>query len=102
MSGVANIAILNASNNFNSLVISAAGAVTQTGLVDVSGTLTVSAGSILASSTFTLTVATLAANMAGGITPGGTGSEKEPPPWQQSRPAILSLRRRDFGSCPSV
>src|SRR5207245_7479051 len=58
MSGVANIAILNASNNFNNLVISAAGAVTQTGLVDVSGTLTVSAGSILASSTFTLTVAT--------------------------------------------
>src|SRR5206468_3595449 len=61
MSGVASIAILNASNNFNNLVISAAGTVTQAGLVDVSGTLTVNAGSVLASSTFTLTVATLAA-----------------------------------------
>src|SRR2546427_547060 len=75
MSGVANIAILNASNNFNSLVISAAGTVTQTGLVDVSGTLTVNAGSILASGTFTLTVATLAANMAGGITGGAAGTK---------------------------
>src|SRR5207249_2808548 len=45
MSGVANIAILNASNNFNNLVISAAGTVTQSGLVDVSGTLTVNGGS---------------------------------------------------------
>src|SRR3989441_3634311 len=86
MSGVANIAILNASNNFNNLVISAAGAVTQTGLVDVSGTLTVSAGSILASSTFTLTVATLAANMAGGIYAGAAGTKtnnrtvSNPPP----------------------
>src|SRR6266581_3408260 len=75
MSGVANIAILNASNNFNNLVISAAGTVTQTGLVDVSGTLTVNAGSALASSTFTLTVAALAANMAGGITGGAAGTK---------------------------
>src|SRR3989475_342965 len=75
MSGVGNIAILNASNNFNNLVISAAGTVTQTGLVDVSGTLTVNAGSVLASSTFTLTVATLAANMAGGITAGAAGTK---------------------------
>src|SRR5256712_696394 len=75
MSGVANIAILNASNNFNNLVISAAGTVTQSGLVDVSGTLTVNAGSVLASGTFTLTVATLAANMAGGITAGAAGTK---------------------------
>src|SRR5256884_6959472 len=75
MSNLANIAILNASNNFNNLVISAAGTVTQTGLVDVSGTLTVNAGSVLASSTFTLTVATLAANMAGGITGGAAGTK---------------------------
>src|SRR3989475_5814658 len=75
MTGVANIAILNASNNFNNLVISAAGTVTQSGLVDVSGTLTVNAGSVLASGTFTLTVATLAANMAGGITGGAAGTK---------------------------
>src|SRR5437867_1772516 len=75
MSGVANIAILNASNNFNNLVISAAGTVTQSGLVDVSGTLTVNGGSVLASGTFTLTVATLAANMAGGITAGAAGTK---------------------------
>src|SRR5438093_146451 len=75
MNGVANIAILNAGNNFNNLVLSAAGTVTQTGLVDVSGTLTVSAGSVLASGTFTLTVATLAANMAGGITGGAAGTK---------------------------
>src|SRR3989449_5181441 len=75
MSGVANIAILNASNNFNNLIISAPGTVTQTGLVDVSGTLTVNAGSVLASGTFTLTVATLAANMAGGINRGAAGTE---------------------------
>src|SRR5438132_826972 len=75
MSGVGNIAILNVTNNFNNLVISAAGTVTQTGLVDVSGTLTVNAGSILASGTFTLTVATLAANMAGGITGGAAGTK---------------------------
>src|SRR5438552_3239765 len=75
MSGVANIAILNASNNFNNLVVSAAGAVTQSGLVDVSGTLTVNAGSVLASGTFTLTVATLAANIAGGITAGAAGTK---------------------------
>src|SRR3989441_2860429 len=86
MSGVANIAILNASNNFNNLVISAAGTVTQAGLVDVSGTLTVNAGSVLASSTFTLTVATLAANMAGGIYAGAAGTKtnnrtvSNPPP----------------------
>lgn len=75
MSGVASVAILNASNNFNNLIISAAGTVTQTGLVDVSGTLTVNAGAILASSTFTLTVVTLAANMAGGITAGAVGTK---------------------------
>src|SRR5438128_2414823 len=75
MNGVANIAILNAGNNFNNLVLSAAGTVTQTGLVDVSGTLTVSAGSILASGTFTLTVASLAANMAGGINGGAAGTK---------------------------
>src|SRR5207247_169875 len=75
MSGVANIAILNASNNFNNLVISAAGTVTQSGLVDVSGTLTVNGGSVLASGTFTLTAATLAANMAGGITAGAAGTK---------------------------
>src|SRR5881396_214617 len=75
MSGVASIAILNASNNFNNLVISAAGTVTQSGLVDVSGTLTVNGGSVLASGTFTLTVATLAANMAGGITAGAAGTK---------------------------
>src|SRR3989454_896551 len=75
MTGVANIAILNATNNFNNLIISAPGTVTQTGLVDVSGTLTVNAGSVLASGTFTLTVATLAANMAGGITGGAAGTK---------------------------
>src|SRR5712692_4726296 len=75
MSGVANIAILNASNNFNNLVITAAGTVTQSGLVDVSGTLTVNVGAVLASGTFTLTVATLAANMAGGITAGAAGTK---------------------------
>src|SRR5437773_10589335 len=61
MSGVSNIAILNAANNFNNLTISAAGTVTQTGLVDVSGTLTVNAGAVVASSTVALTAATLAA-----------------------------------------
>jgi len=75
LSGVGNVAILNASNNFNNLVISAAGTVTQSGLVDVSGTLTVNAGAVLASSTFALTVATLAANMAGGITAGAAGTK---------------------------
>src|SRR5207245_10930749 len=75
MTGVANLAILNASNDFNNLVISAAGTVTQTGLVDISGTLTVNAGSVLASGTFTLTVATLAASMAGGITGGAAGTK---------------------------
>ena len=75
MSGVSNIAILNAANNFNNLTISAAGTVTQTGLVDVSGTLTVNAGAVLASSTFTLTAATLAANMAGGLTAGAAGTK---------------------------
>src|SRR5439155_1319776 len=73
--GVSNIAILNAANNFNNLTISAAGTVTQTGLVDVSGTLTVNAGAVLASSTFTLTAATLAANMAGGLTAGAAGTK---------------------------
>src|SRR5437773_2558392 len=75
MSGVSNIAILSAANNFNNLTISAAGTVTQTGLVDVSGTLTVNAGAVLASSTFTLTAATLAANMAGGLTAGAAGTK---------------------------
>src|SRR2546421_9674592 len=75
MSGVSNIAILNAANNFNNLTISAAGTVTQAGLVDVSGTLTVNAGALLASSTFALTVAALAANMAGGVSPGAAGAE---------------------------
>src|SRR3989454_530411 len=75
MTGGANIAILNATNNFNNLIISAPGTVTQTGLGDVSGTLTVKAGSVLASGTFTLTVATLAANMAGGITGGAAGTK---------------------------
>src|SRR5947199_9234957 len=75
MTGVASLAILNAGNNFNNVVISAAGTVTQTGRVDVAGTLTVNAGSVLASSTFTLTVATLAANMAGGITGGAAGTK---------------------------
>src|SRR5438034_205803 len=75
MSGVSNIAILNAANNFNNLTISAAGTVTQTGLVDVSGTLTVNAGAVLASSTFTLTAATLAANMVGGLTAGAAGTK---------------------------
>src|SRR5947199_20494 len=63
-------------NEFNNIsFISSAGTVTQAGLVDVSGTLTVNAGSVLASSTFTLTVATLAANMAGGITAGAAGTK---------------------------
>lgn len=75
MSGVSNIAILNASNNLHNLTISAAGTVTQTGLVDVSGTLSVNAGAILASSTFTLTAAALAANLAGGITAGASGTK---------------------------
>src|SRR5712692_1772344 len=75
MSGVSNIAILNAANNFNNLTISAAGTVTQTGLVDVSGTLTVNAGAILASGTFALTIAALAANMAGGISGGAAGAK---------------------------
>jgi hypothetical protein len=75
MSGVSNIAILNAANNFNNLTISAAGTVTQTGLLDVSGTLTVNAGAILASGTFALTIAALAANMAGGISGGAAGAK---------------------------
>src|SRR5712691_11419281 len=75
LSGVSNVAILNASNNFNNLTVSASGTVTQSGLVDVAGTLTVNAGAVLASSTFTLTVATLAANMAGGITAGPSGTK---------------------------
>src|SRR3989440_3867191 len=75
MSGVSNIAILNAANNFNNLTVSAAGTVTQAGLVDVSGTLTVNAGAVLASSTFALTVAALGANMAGGITSGAAGAK---------------------------
>ncbi len=75
MNGVSNIAILNSGNNFNNLTISAAGTVTQTGLVDVSGTLTVNAGATLASTTFTLTVAALAANLAGGITGGASGTK---------------------------
>src|SRR5436853_603542 len=75
MSGVSNIAILNAGNNFNNLTISAAGTVTQTGLVDVSGTLTVNAGAVLATGTFPLTVAGLAANMAGGISGGAAGGK---------------------------
>src|SRR2546430_2540701 len=60
-----NNAVLNAGNNFNNLTISAAGTVTQTGLVDVSGTLTVNAGAVLATGTFALSVAGLAPNMAG-------------------------------------
>src|SRR5207253_3500981 len=75
MSGVSNIAILNAGNNLNNLTISAAGTVTQTGLVDVSGTLTVNAGAVLATGTFPLTVAGLAANMAGGISGGAAGAK---------------------------
>src|SRR5439155_23350013 len=75
MSGVSNIAILNAGNNFSSLTISAPGTVTQTGLVDVSGTLTVNAGAVLASGTFPLTVAGLAANMTGGISGGAAGAK---------------------------
>src|SRR5207253_4222090 len=75
MSGVSNIAILNAGNNFNNLTISAPGTVTQTGLVDVSGTLTVNAGAVLATGTFPLTVAGLAANMAGGISGGAAGAK---------------------------
>src|SRR6267143_91622 len=74
MSGLSNIAILNAANNFNNLTISA-GTVTQTGLVDVGGTLTVNVGAVLASSTFALTVASLAANMAGGISGGAAGAK---------------------------
>src|SRR6266480_3373396 len=75
MSSVSNIAVLNAGNNFNNLTISAAGTVTQTGLVDVSGTLTVNAGAVLATGTFPLTVAGLAANMAGGISGGAAGAK---------------------------
>src|SRR5712692_9045543 len=75
MSGASNLAILNAANNFNNLTISAAGTVTQTGLVDVSGTLAVNAGAILASGTFALTIAALAANMAGGISGGAAGAK---------------------------
>src|SRR5207302_1801302 len=75
MSSVSNIAILNAGNNFNNLTISAAGTVTQTGLVDVSGTLTVNAGAVLATGIFPLTVAGLAANMAGGISGGAAGAK---------------------------
>src|SRR5207247_2404613 len=75
MSGVSNIAILSAANNFNNLTISAAGTVTQTGLVDVPRTLPVHAGAVLASSTFTLTAATLAANNAGGLTAGAAGTK---------------------------
>ncbi|TLZ77759.1 MAG: hypothetical protein E6K08_02580 [Methanobacteriota archaeon] len=75
MTGVSNIAVRNASNNFNNLTISTAGAVTQTGLVDVSGTLGVNAGATLATGTQTLTVGVLAANMAGGITAGPSGTK---------------------------
>src|SRR2546425_1559373 len=75
MTGVSNIAVRNASNNFNNLTISAAGAVAQTGLVDVSGTLSVNAGATLATGTQTLTVGVLAANMAGGITAGLSGTK---------------------------
>src|SRR5438270_144808 len=75
MSSASNIAILNAGNNFNNLTISAAGTVTQTGLVDVSGTLTVNAGAVLATGTFPLTVAGLAANMTGGISGGAAGAK---------------------------
>ncbi len=75
MSSVSNIAVLNAGNNFNNLTISAAGTVTQTGLVDVSGTLTVNAGAVLATGTFPLTVAGLVANMAGGISGGAAGAK---------------------------
>src|SRR3989449_652606 len=73
MTGVSTIAILDSSNNFNNLTISSAGTVTQTGLVDISGTLTVNAGASLATGAQSLTVGTLAANMAGGITAGATG-----------------------------
>jgi len=75
MTGVSNITILNAANNFNNLTISAPGTVTQTGLVDVSGILTVNVGAVLASSTFALTVAALGANMAGGISGGAAGAK---------------------------
>src|SRR5467141_2627919 len=75
MSGVGNIAILSAGNNFNNLTISAAGSVTQTGLVDVSGTLTVNAGAVLATGAFAVTAAGLAPNMAGGISGGAAGAK---------------------------
>ena len=75
MTGVSTIAILNASNNFNNLTIASAGTVTQTGLLDVSGTLTVNAGASLATGAQSLTVGTLAANMAGGIAAGASGTK---------------------------
>src|SRR5437016_10501061 len=75
MTGVSTIAILNASNNFNNLTIASAGTVTQTGLLDVSGTLTVNAGASLATGAQSLTVGTLASNMAGGIAAGASGTK---------------------------
>ncbi len=75
MTGVSTIAILNASNNFNNLTIASAGTVTQAGLLDVSSTLTVNAGASLATGVQSLTVGTLTANMAGGITAGASGTK---------------------------
>src|SRR5438309_939251 len=75
-----------AGNEFNNITFASSAGTPQTftmstralnwaGTLVVSGTLTVNAGAVLASSTFALTVAALAANMAGGIS-GGAGGAK--------------------------